>query len=306
MINRQLIRIKTVQLVYSFYQNGSKTISSTEKELMFSISKAYDMYRYLLLLMVRVYEYGVKDIGVQLSRAERLHLGSKIDRRWEENRFARQLQANKALLTFAEKADETLLDESVVKNLYKSILKSDIYDDYMNLKATTYEDDRTFWRHAYKACFMPDEDIDAMFEEKSLYWNDDRETVDSFVIKTIKRFVEANGEKQPLLPEFDSDDDQEFAESLIHEALTHGDEYRAIISENARGWKLSRMATMDVVLAQLAITEFLNFPTIPAVVTINEYIGLSKVYSTPKSYTYLNGLLDYILKRFRAEGKIMK
>lgn len=273
---------------------------------MFSITKAYDMYRYLLLLITRVYEYGVREAGVRRSRAARLHLEENADTRWQSNRFALQLESNEQLREFASKADDSLLEESVVRKLYKAVMQSQAWAEYCDIASPSYEDDRNLWRRAYKTCFMPMRDIDVMFEEKSLYWNDDRETVDSFVIKTIKRFSEGDGNDKPLLPEFDSEDDRDFAQTLIHSALSNGEEYRTIISQNAKGWKISRMATMDVVLAQLAITELLNFPTIPAVVTINEYVALSKVYSTPKSYTYLNGLLDYIVKRFREEGKIMK
>lgn len=150
------------------------------------------------------------------------------------------------------------------------------------------------------------EDIDALFEEKSLYWNDDRDVVDSFVMKTIKRFEEANGADQELLPEYDNEEDRQFAIKLIHETLTKEEEYRNIIDSNAKNWQLSRMALMDVVIMQIAIAEIINFPTIPATVSINEYLELSKIYSTPKSYVYINGLLDFVVKKLRNEGTIMK
>ncbi len=306
MINRDLIRIKVVQLVYSYYQNSDKTIASTEKELLFSLSKSYDMYRYLLMLIGKVYEYGVKDIEVQQNRAKRLHLDVEIDTRYADNRFAKQLVENKALLDFANNAGADIMDESLIKKLYKAVKESDAYREYMSLRRPEYADDRTFWRKAYKACFVPCEDIDALFEEKSLYWNDDRDVVDSFVMKTIKRFEEANGADQELLPEYDNEEDRQFAIKLIHETLTQENEYRNIIDSNAKNWQLSRMALMDVVIMQIAIAEIINFPTIPATVSINEYLELSKIYSTPKSYVYINGLLDFVVKKLRAEGTIMK
>ena len=130
--------------------------------------------------------------------------------------------------------------------------------------------------------------------------------VDSFVMKTIKRFEEANGADQELLPEYDNEEDRQFAIKLIHETLTQENEYRNIIDSNAKNWQLSRMALMDVVIMQIAIAEIINFPTIPATVSINEYLELSKIYSTPKSYVYINGLLDFVVKKLRAEGTIMK
>ena len=292
--------------MYSYYQNPDKSAASVEKELLFSLSKAYDMYRYLLMLVGKVYEYGVRDIEVQRARANRLHLDVEIDTRYADNRFAKQLVSNKALCSFANNAGADIMDETLVRKLYKAVKESDAYREYMSLKNPEYADDRTFWRRAYKACFVPCEDIDTLFEEKSLYWNDDREIVDTFVIKTIKRFKEENGEDQPLLPEYDSDEDREFAITLMHNTLAHEDEYRSLIRDNARNWKISRMALMDVVIMQTALAEIMSFPTIPTAVSINEYLNLAKVYSTPKSHIYINGLLDFVVKKLRAEGVIMK
>lgn len=306
MINRDLIRIKVVQLVYSYYQNPDKTSASVEKELLFSLSKSYDMYRYLLMLIGKVYEYGVRDTEAQINRAKRLHLDVDIDTRYADNRFARQLLENKELNQFANNAGADILEEPLVRKLYKQVKESDAYREYLSLKAPDYADDRTFWRRAYKACFIPCEDIDALFEEKSLYWNDDRDIVDSFVIKTIKRFAEENGADQPILPEYDSDEDREFAVKLMHETLANEQEYRDLIGNNAKNWTISRMAPMDIVIMQIAIAEIINFPTIPATVSINEYLDLSKVYSTPKSHVYINGLLDFVVKKLRAEGAILK
>ena len=306
MINRDLIRIKVVQLVYSYYQNPDKSMASVEKELLFSLSKSYDMYRYLLMLVGKVYEYGVRDLEVQRARANRLHLDVEIDTRYADNRFAKQLVGNKSLRSFANNAGADIMDEVLVRKLYKAVKESDAYREYMSLKNPEYADDRTFWRKAYKACFIPCEDIDSLFEEKSLYWNDDREIVDTFVIKTIKRFKEESGEEQQLLPEYDSEEDREFAVTLMHSALTREGEYRSLIRNNAKNWKFSRMALMDIVIMQIALAEIMSFPTIPPAVSINEYLDLAKVYSTPKSHIYINGLLDYVVKKLRSEGVIMK
>lgn len=306
MINRDLIRIKTIQLVYSYYQNPDRTIASTEKELLFSLSKSYDMYRYLLMLIVKVYDYGVKDLEMQRSRAARLKLPEDINTRFVDNRFARQLAENKELNAFAKNAGADVMDEIIIKKLYKAVVESDVYREYMELDHADYAADRRFWRRAYKACFTTCAGIDTMFEDKSLYWNDDRAVVDSFVVKTIKKFKEENGADQPLLPEYDTDEDREFAVKLIHATLTNEAEYRGLIAENAKKWEISRMALMDVVITQTAIAEIFTFPSIPVAVTLSEYLDLANAYSTPKSHIYINGLLDFIVKKLREEGAIMK
>ena len=150
------------------------------------------------------------------------------------------------------------------------------------------------------------EELDALLEDQSLYWNDDKETVDTFVVKTIKRFNEETGAEQELLPEYKDEDDREFARRLLRRTLTNCDYYRHLISENIRNWELDRVAYMDVIIMQCALAELLSFPNIPINVTLNEYVELAKLYSTAKSGSFVNGTLDGIVKILRKEGKLTK
>lgn len=306
MINRELIRLKVVQLVYAYYRDGEKNIESTEKELMFSLSKSYDMYRYLLLTICEVYECGVRALEIRRSRARRLNITEDEDTAFADNRFARQLAENKQLAAFRDKVGAEWIDEALIRKLYKTIIESEEYGDYRKIKAPTYADDRAFWRKVYKAYFVGSDELDAYFEERSLYWNDDKTVVDSFVLKTIKRFDESAGAEQTLLPEYDSELDREFAVKLIHEVLANDEYYRNLIRENAKNWDFSRLAFMDLIIMQIALAEIVAFPTIPAAVSINEYLEIAKMYSTPRSHVYINGFLDALVKNLRAAGELMK
>ena len=153
---------------------------------------------------------------------------------------------------------------------------------------------------------MDNDNIDAMLEEKSLYWNDDKEIVDTFVLKTIKRFDPANKELQELLPEYKDEEDKEFAVKLFRATILNADQYQRFMSETSRNWDFSRLAYMDVVIMQIAIAEMMNFPNIPVNVTINEYVDLAKLYSTPRSGSYINGMLDAIARYLIDTGKMMK
>ena len=145
-----------------------------------------------------------------------------------------------------------------------------------------------------------------MLEEKSLYWNDDKEVVDTFVIKTIKRFEEKNQSRQEILPEWDNEEDKEYARKLFRATIMNADEYQRYMSEASRNWDFSRLAYMDIVIMQIAIAEMLTFPSIPISVTINEYVELAKLYSTPKSGGYINGMLDAIAHHLVRAGKMLK
>ena len=307
MINRTLIRLKIVQLMYAYYQNGGKNIETAEKELLFSLSKAYDLYNYLLLLIVAVTRYADEDI-VQREQINKVaHKDETISRRFVENRFVEQLNNNIQLNEFRENMKKSWdNDRDYLKNLYDDIQQSELYQEYMAAPLVTYEDDRELWRRIYKNIIQKDERLDAILEDMSLYWNDDKEIVDTFVLKTIKRFEQANGSKQELLPEYKDKEDREFAVRLFRRAILNDEYYRDMISQSVRNWEFNRLAFMDVVIMQVAVAEILSFPAIPTSVSINEYVEIAKYYSTPKSASYVNGIVDNVVKRLRHEGKLLK
>ncbi len=307
MINRVLIRLKIVQIVYAYYQNGGKNLDTAEKELFFSLSKAYDLYNYLLLLMVEV----TKQANKRLNAAKNKLVPTKEElfpnTKFVENRFIAQLEVNKQLLEFSNNQKKTWENEAdFVKTLCDKILESDIYKEYMASETSSYEEDRELWRKLYKNIIFNNIELDQVLEDQSLYWNDDKEIVDTFVLKTIKRFDEKNGAKQELLPEFKDEEEQDFARRLFRRTILNADYYRHLISENTKNWDLDRVAFMDVVIMQIALAEILSFPNIPVSVSLNEYVEIAKLYSTPKSGGFINGTLDGIVNSLKKENKLTK
>ena len=307
MINRVLIRLKIVQIVYAYYQNGGKNLDTAEKELFFSLSKAYDLYNSLLLLMVEV----TKQANKRLNAAKNKLVPTKEElfpnTKFVENRFIAQLEVNKQLLEFSNNQKKTWENEAdFVKTLCDKILESDIYKEYMASETSSYEEDRELWRKLYKNIIFNNIELDQVLEDQSLYWNDDKEIVDTFVLKTIKRFDEKNGAKQELLPEFKDEEDQDFARRLFRRTILNADCYRHLISENTKNWDLDRVAFMDVVIMQIALAEILSFPNIPVSVSLNEYVEIAKLYSTPKSGGFINGTLDGIVNSLKKENKLTK
>ena len=307
MINRVLIRLKIVQIVYAYYQNGGKNLDTAEKELFFSLSKAYDLYNYLLLLMVEV----TKQANKRLNAAKNKLVPTKEElfpnTKFVENRFIAQLEVNKQLLEFSNNQKKTWENEAdFVKTLCDKILESDIYKEYMASETSSYEEDRELWRKLYKNIIFNNIELDQVLEDQSLYWNDDKEIVDTFVLKTIKRFDEKNGAKQELLPEFKDEEDQDFARRLFRRTILNADYYRHLISENTKNWDLDRVAFMDVVIMQIALAEILSFPNIPVSVSLNEYVEIAKLYGTPKSGGFINSNLDGIVNSLKKENKLTK
>lgn len=306
MINRDIIRRKAVQLTYAYFQNGYHNIENAEKEFLFSLSKAYHLYNTLLLLIVAVTKMARKRYDVAAARADREGQERPSDR-FAFNKFATQLEENTMLRTFVEE-QRNIWDDKVefVKNLFLRIEESEMYQEFMASDDDSYDAHRELWRKIYKYFVEDNEDLSALLEEESLYWNDDKEIVDSFVLKTIKRFDEKNGKNQELLPEYTDVEDREYARRLFRAAIMNSDQYQRYMTEASRNWDFSRLAYMDVVIMQLAIAEMLTFPAIPVSVTLNEYVELAKEYSTGRSAGYINGMLDTIARHLINTNKMHK
>ena len=306
MINRELIRIKIVQLTYAYYQNGNKNMDNAEKELLFSLSKAYDLYNFLLMLIVAVVCEERHRIEILTQRANREGTACPSTR-FVDNKFTPQLDENKTLIDFGEKLKLSWTDHiEFVRKLCNLIESSEVYQEYMASTDDSYDADRELWRKLYKLFIQENEDLDQLLEEQSLYWNDDKEVVDTFVLKTIKRFDPKKGPRQELLPEYKDEEDKEFARKLFRATILNADTYQHYMSEASRNWDFSRLAYMDVVIMQIAIAEMMTFPNIPVSVTINEYVDLAKLYSTGKSGGYINGMLDAIARHLQSTGKLLK
>ena len=281
-------------------------MDNAEKELLFSLSKAYDLYIFLLALIVAVTKEARHRVEVITARVNR-EGGELPSEKFAYNKFAILLEENRQLNDFLEQQKQTWdNDIEFVRKLLDQIEQTQIYKDFMASDDDSYDAHRELWRRLYKVLVMENADLDALLEEKSLDWNDDKETVDTFVVKTIKRFDPKNAKNQELLPEYKDDEDKEFAQKLFRATILNADQYQHYMSDASRNWDFSRLAYMDVVIMQIAIAEMLTFPGIPVSVTINEYVELAKLYSTPKSSGYINGMLDTIARYLNSTGKMMK
>lgn len=301
MINREIIRIKVLQSVYAYYQHGDNNIETAEIELFTSLSKTYGLYNYLLALIVEV----TKAARRQLQKALVVSEEDYNLRKFADNRFALQLECNEMLKEFLDSYGN-LWDEHhrFVNTLLRQIQEADIYKDYMISAEDSYDADREVWKKIYRILIENNDDLEQLLEEESVYWNNEREIVDTFIMKTIKRFDEKSKSDMPLLPEYDSADEREFARKLFRTAIMNKEEYVRYMSDVSLNWDIHRLAFMDVLIMQLAVAEMLTFPNIPLSVTINEYVNLAKAYSTPRSGGYVNGMLDAIAHNLLSSGSL--
>ena len=307
MINRELIRLKLVQIAYSYYQSGSKNPAAAEKELLMSLSRAYALYNTMLLLMVELNRIVLRTLEMRQSRAKRLGQKDALSTKFVDNRFMLQLESNKQLQEFRDNQRFDWADqEEFVRSLFNKIEESDFYKTYMDSGKDSYDEDREIWRLIYRHLICNNEELDAVLEEMDLYWNDDKVIVDTFVLQTINRFTADSTDEQPLMPEYRDTSDQEFALRLLQKAIANKDYYYDLIASTTRKWDINRVALMDRIILQLALAEIISFPGIPVSVSINEYVEIAKMYSTSKSGKYINATLDNIAKRLIEENKLIK
>ena len=297
MINRVLIRIKVLQIVFAYYQNGSDDLKMAENELFLSLRRSYDLYYYFLLLIVEVTRLHERQLDTRkhkyLPTSDELNPNMRL----VNNRLARQIEANGKLQAYVKEHGVSWVNETdFVKRVLELILNSELYAEYKDSEDDSYETDREFWRAVFRKLICRNEELENALEDISIYWNDDIEIIQTFVIKTIKRFEEAHGSRQELLPMFKDEEDRDFAIQLFRKTLLYGEEYRERIDRHLRNWESERVANMDLYIMQMALAELLHFPNIPVNVTLNEYIDAAKAYSTPKSGTFINGILDSIVQ----------
>jgi N utilization substance protein B len=223
------------------------------------------------------------------------------------NKFISQLRDNQQFNDYLGERPMSWNEHDVfVKNMLDDILASDTYQKYAALDHPDYDDDKEFWRKVFKQFIYMNEALDDLLEDECIYWNDGIDIIQTFVLKTIKKFSEENGSKQSLLPMFKDEGDKKYALELLNDAIHNEDKYRALIQKTTDKWDFDRIAFMDMIIMQVALAEIFTFESIPASVSLNEYIEIAKFYSTPKSSTFINGILDAVVKEIRTENSIVK
>ena len=304
MISRRLLRIKILQILYAFFNTESSDILKSEKDLVFSIQKAYDLYYYLLLLIIAIKRYG--ESRIELARNKMLPTFEDLhpNTRFIENEVIRQIEENPKFNRYmSERKMSWANHPELVKSLYNKLIESPYYIEYMERPTVGYEEDRQLLIDFFSNELEEYDMFYDILEEQSIFWNDD---IDFVVIMVIKTITDLRPDKVSFLPMYRSDEDREFAFRLLRATMLHYEEYRKIIEEYVDNWDIERVAQIDKLILHLAINELIEFPLIPVKVTFDEYLELAKYYSTPKSSLFINGLLDKIMADLSDKGKISK
>ena len=305
MLTRSLLRTKIAQILYANARNSS--IQAFDEELKLSLKKAYDLYHFLLLLPQEMAFMAQKEVDTYSTRLLKTDRNIKPIYNLATQKFPLCLSQNEALSKYTR---DNLISwanfDTELGNIYKKTKSAIFFDKYIGEDSLDFDVEKTFWRKFFRSGEVFDEGFEAFLEEVSIYWVDDIVVTLSFIDKTISKFTEDNISTSPLLPMYRDENEKEFVVKLSHTAFLKGDEYEQMISKIVPKWDVERITKMDMVLMKMAIAEFKEFPLIPIDITINEYIEISKFYSTSKSYIFINGILDTIAKEMLASGSMIK
>lgn len=307
MLNRRHLRIKVLHALYAFYTEDERDIVKAEKALFFSIDKMYEMYILLIALIVEMQGAAIEKIEAgrnkKLPTEEDLHPNTKF----VTNRPLRVLANSKVLKNAMEEMSLSWSDNpELIKKIFRMLIETEDYKEYMDSEERGFDHDREFLLRFFKRHMINFELLHDHFEEKSIFWNDDLDLASSMVLKTVK-LIEDGDTDVTLLPLWKEDDDEkDFVTELFRKTLAMGEENEKLIESYTKNWDIERIAVIDTILMKMALAEAQIFESIPLKVTLNEYIELSKYYSTPKSNGFINGVLDQMFAKLTEEGKIKK
>jgi len=308
MLNRRHLRIKVLQILYAFYQSNETDVLKAQKEVLFSVERMYDMYLYLLLTLPEVERAAENKIEERKKKfrptAEDLNPNLKL----VNNLVVKQIAGCDDLRKLSESRKVNWIgavNQEIFRKMYLQIMESEVFFEHMNNGLSGFEEDKSFAVQLFKNEIANSSYLYHFFEEMSIHWLDDLDLCCSMVIKTLKAIPEKGLMK--VLPLFKEDDDEkDFVLNLVKRTIEMDNENELLINELADNWDLDRIAKMDILLLKMAVSELQSFSSIPTKVTLNEYIEISKFYSTPKSNVFINGILDKAISRLTKEKKIIK
>jgi len=308
MLNRRHLRVKVLQTVYAFQQSDDKNVNNFEKALLKSVDQVYEMYIWVLALLSEVAEYAVTDAEDRANKFLPSEHDLNANTRLSNNTFIELLRQNEQFVELAKKYKvNAVFDAQLTRSIFHILKQSPEYIEYLDNDDRSLKAEKEIIKFIFKKIILKSPAIEQVFDEHFINWTTDKDVLQALLAKTLKNFSSEDPEKNQLAqlcPNWT--DDKEFIVDLFRLTTRHGEDYQKYISGKTKNWEADRIAMIDTLLMRMAITELLNFSSIPVKVTINEYIEISKEFSTPKSNSFINGILDKILIELQQEGKVRK
>jgi N utilization substance protein B len=308
MLNRRHLRVKVLQALYAYHQSDQKEIQAHEKLMLQSIDRVFEMYVWMLSLVNEVIQFSANDAAERANKhlptAEDLNPNLKI----LENRFISSLLENKDYVNAVKRYKISWdFEPELAKSLFITLKASDDYNAYLERTEDSIHSDKDIIKFIFKKVILKSSLAEQVFEDKFISWQVDRDVLQALIAKTFKNFASDNYQENKLAEVTGNwTEDREFIIDLFEITIRNDAQFQEMIGQKTQNWEPERIAMMDTLLMKMAICEFVNFPSVPVKVTINEYLEIAKEFSTPKSNSFINGILDKILFELKEENKIRK
>lgn len=304
MLNRRFLRIKVMQSLYSFFQHEKADMAQFEKEMFKSLDKIFELYLSILGLVSDIHHVAL--VMMDENKNKRIPNSADLDPnlKFVKNSLLIGISENKELKQLLEKRKISWQNDfDVVRKLFVEIRNGESYKAYMASTSSTTVEDRDFVISMITEHLSENEVLISLFEEKNMHWADDTFVAFNSVIRNFEDF---NGEFKlsPLLK--DETDDMEFMSLLFKKTIIYRQSFEELIGRHTQNWEVERIANMDMLLMQMALAEIMHIPNVPVKASLNEYIDISKEYSTPNSKVFVNGVLDKIIAELKRDNKISK
>jgi len=305
MFSRRHLRIRVMQALYAWYQSDDRNLNTSVDNLFKGTSRSYDLYLFLLNLLVELAdeeERYIADLPPRMTAAEYDHQSYL-----KQNTFIEFLSKESFQNLLKSRRIAALKDTDLVRKVYHQLRQKDEYRNWVSSQSHSEKEDIEFCSFIFKEVISSSESMTNSLEEQNIWWAEAMELVNSMVVKTIKGAHPDKKGQFEVMSEFrDEEEDKEFMERLFKETVRNDAEYEKLVAERTKNWELERIALVDVILLKMALSEIMNFPSIPVKVSINEYIDISKDYSTPKSKVFINGVIDKLVIELKESGAFKK
>ena len=313
MLNRRILRIKAFKVLYGSVLSDEKSLAQAQAQLEQSCEAARDLYLYMLSIVSPLTEVARQRIEAAQKKFNQTEEERNPNMKFAENELAKLLNSDVDFQKILSKRKFTWAPyDLLLKKIMTSVASKEYYAEYMASPERSLKEDCKLFTKIFEEEFVDSEELEMILEEKSLHWNDDLAYVLTWCCRTFKTFAE--GESWKMLPLYQSDmmtggdveSDKLFVNRLLQHSFAGYEKYSTMVAESVTGWEKERLFSTDVILIVMGLAEVMNFPTIPVKVSINEYVELSKFYGTPKSRSFVNGLLDRLVQKLSDDGQIVK
>ena len=306
MLSRRLLRIKALKALYSHLQSEADNMMASEKSMMTSVDKAYDLYFQMLSLPVELMRYAESRQEIARQKLMPTYEDLNPNTKFVDNAVIRLLENSDSVNDYlaARKLSWAAYPE-LIKAIYNQVAEKPYFKSYMSNSERSFNEDRQLLERIFTEELQECEALDEALEEMSILWADDLSFILVMVVRTLSN-IKASHTDVKVLPKFKSDDDRDFVRILFEKSLINYNEHMRFIEKFTHNWDVERIAFMDNLILVSAITELTEFESIPVKVTLDEFIEISKYYSTPGSSTFINGILDKMVATLTEEGKIKK